>query len=864
MGAPDMSVRPRAALRLGRLRAEWAIQSRKTRRRVAATSGAQRVLLVSSDPRSLVGSKGDEAMLLAAARYLAARSHVEAVGIVTATAAADATAVRLGFEPLRVWSRRLGAARKQILAWRPTAVALVGADMLDGYYNVETSMRMLALGDLCVRAGCRGTVLGFSFNEHPHPAMRGAFRRLSHGLALHTRDEASRSRFRRFSGLEALAVADVAFLLEPKTDGAHLDDLRSWIGRSRGPVLGFNVHPMLVVHPDRARSEATDVDRLVQTACDALDRALAATPDLRIVLIPHDTRAGYGDERCLAPIHAQLSRRWPERIVHADGLDAAETKALTGMLDGVVCGRMHLAIAAFGMGTPVAALGYQDKFEGLLEQLHWPARHLLSPRALRADTLAGMLATFIAELEMLKPLARAALPALKERAQRNLAPLLPPDGAEALPGKTILFISPVPFIPASAGNRQRVAQLVRLFEAWKCRVHFLHVAQVDGDRHAMSRALQGRYHWHPNRKAPRPWRPWVVRTTLAKRFKRYPLCNLDADAWYHASIGRRARELVVRHGVDIVVCEYAFHSRALLALPGVVTLIDAHDVFGDRYRMYLDAGLEPQWYSTSPANEAKALSRADHVLAIQATDAAVFAGYGHGRVFTLPWMPPGWSAPPPRSAATESQADRLELGFVGSLNDVNVDALAGFVDGIFPRLLERGLPVHLTVAGAVCVAFENAARRSHPHISWLGEQADLTPTWQRLDVLVNTPRQATGLPIKVLEALGQGVRILGSAAGVRGLPTDVALGAVRCCVDVEDWQRAVEELARGKAAGLDLRSAAIADFRTLQEAQAHAEERLLRALQQSLAARHGTPCESPFRQRFLPRSAMDSTGGTRR
>ena len=35
------------------------------------------------------------------------------------------------------------------------------------------------------------------------------------------------------------------------------------------------------------------------------------------------------------------------------------------MVDLVLTGRMHLAIAALGMGTPPLCVAYMDKFEGL-------------------------------------------------------------------------------------------------------------------------------------------------------------------------------------------------------------------------------------------------------------------------------------------------------------------------------------------------------------------------------------------------------------------------------------------------------------------------------------------------------------------
>jgi polysaccharide pyruvyl transferase WcaK-like protein len=48
-------------------------------------------------------------------------------------------------------------------------------------------------------------------------------------------------------------------------------------------------------------------------------------------------------------------------------LDSWEIKALSGQVDLVLTGRMHLAIAALGMGTPAFCTVYQGKFEGLMQ-----------------------------------------------------------------------------------------------------------------------------------------------------------------------------------------------------------------------------------------------------------------------------------------------------------------------------------------------------------------------------------------------------------------------------------------------------------------------------------------------------------------
>ncbi|MGH8666125.1 MAG: hypothetical protein ACREUX_17835, partial [Burkholderiales bacterium] len=69
-----------------------------------ARRSLHRVLIVPSDPFTLVGAKGDEAMMLAAIDQLSTREPVVQVGVLTATLSASEAARSLGFTPLQVWN----------------------------------------------------------------------------------------------------------------------------------------------------------------------------------------------------------------------------------------------------------------------------------------------------------------------------------------------------------------------------------------------------------------------------------------------------------------------------------------------------------------------------------------------------------------------------------------------------------------------------------------------------------------------------------------------------------------------------------------------------------------------------------------
>lgn len=410
-----------------------------------AATPVARLLFIPSDPWTLVGAKGDEAMLQAVAAALRRHTPQLIVGVVTATPAASDAARRLGFVPVSAWSLRLARARRRIDAFAPDAVVVLGADVMDGYYNPVFTTRVLLLADGAARRGARVAILGFSFNDRPSPLLQPVFSRLSRSITVNVRDSVSLARLRAFTDLPARLVADAAFMLEPERSGAAVGRLSEWAARRRDAgdvVLGFNMHPMLIKHASREQ-----VDRLVAAAVSAL-RVVTAQRACSFVLIPHDYREGIGDGACLARIHRALVGPLDARVELVRGeCSAAQLKAIAGLVDGVVTGRMHLAIAALGMGRPVAALTYQDKFQGLFTHFELPQRFLLDPAALlAAGRLEQMMIDFVDSLPALERQVAQHLAGVSALAARNLDGLVPgahPAGAGS---------------PANAQSPQRLAE----------------------------------------------------------------------------------------------------------------------------------------------------------------------------------------------------------------------------------------------------------------------------------------------------------------------------------------------------------------------------------------------------------------------
>lgn len=358
--------------------------------------------------------------------------------------------------------------------------------------------------------------------------------------------------------------------------------------------------------------------------------------------------------------------------------------------------------------------------------------------------------------------------------------------------KSALVISPVPFRPDWEGNRKRVGQIVETLQALRYRVHFLHVKHDEGAEAEMAAALNGSFSVIVDEKKAHAMQPWLIQARLGKLLHVYRLCNLGPDAWYFDRIGATVNRLVAQEGIQVVVCEYLFYTKLFDGLRNVVKVVDAHDVFTDRYKMFLAMGRRPQWFSTSREGERRSLTRADIVLGIQDRDAAHFRALGCENVLTLPYVPEVQAV----HGARENDS-LLRLCFVGSNVDVNQSAIDLFVHEIMPRLLDAGIPFRFTVVGKIC-SYRTLARE-RPHTILLGQVQDLAAVLATQDAMVNPATAGSGLPIKVMESLAHGLYVIGTPAGVRGVPCLEQLRSVFTCRNVEDWVETCRMLSARKA-----------------------------------------------------------------
>jgi glycosyltransferase involved in cell wall biosynthesis len=335
------------------------------------------------------------------------------------------------------------------------------------------------------------------------------------------------------------------------------------------------------------------------------------------------------------------------------------------------------------------------------------------------------------------------------------------SGGDAHP-RRVLMISPTASHPANSGNRARVLSLCDALRTAGHDVHFAYVKRDSpGDEAAMMAYFGNRFHLISYTQPLR-------RETGARKLLRWTRSLWDAEArhalriddWYDESIDAPLAALRDQYAFDAVMVEYVFLSRALeLFDSSTIKILDTHDIFANRHRMFLARGLAPEWFSTTEAEEARGLARADFVFAIQAGEIAHFERLGARRVVEV-----GHILAVQRCYPNPNRAHGADMLFVGGASPINTDAVSHFALQVLPMIRTEIPSARLLIVGGVCERLQDM-----PGCVLKGRVDDLAQAYSAADLVVNPVRMGTGLNIKSIEALGYGMPLLVSPAGARGL-----------------------------------------------------------------------------------------------
>ena len=347
--------------------------------------------------------------------------------------------------------------------------------------------------------------------------------------------------------------------------------------------------------------------------------------------------------------------------------------------------------------------------------------------------------------------------------------------------KKILFATVVPFWNRETGAQQRIFSMVKVLESHGRQVRVFFPAHVDAyDRRiaeqldldisfqrsdqpaATGQSLTQKIKWQLD--AVKHAVGQAVNFDQLDTEKNQPLTLSDFRwPWAEAAFQNE----VIEFAPDAIISEYVTMAYLVESLPvgirsEIHCLVDTHDLLSRRQQQFADHD-RPHWIDISVEEEAAALNIFDTVIAIQEDEAAEFKRMASQSTVIV--VGHQTIAADAIDFKTEHVSEILTLGYLGSKNASNVDAINQFLDVVW-RNFQNDPRVRLVLAGDASGEVLPSLR--FKNLQLLGRVGDVRDFYREVDAVVNPVGYGTGLKIKSVEAIAFGKPLLCTAAGWTG------------------------------------------------------------------------------------------------
>lgn len=251
--------------------------------------------------------------------------------------------------------------------------------------------------------------------------------------------------------------------------------------------------------------------------------------------------------------------------------------------------------------------------------------------------------------------------------------------------------------------------------------------------------------------------------------KRDPTLTLADYAWPNAK--RQFAKLLRQVNPQTVILEYVTMTYLAHVVrdnaPQARLVLDSHDVLHRRCAQFNAAGYR-HWLQISEQEEIDAVRQVDVILAIQDDEASWFRQVAPaskvltvGHSFDFEQLQPVWREP---------NSGPPVIGYFGSNNGSNIDAVTGFVKQAWPSIAAKvGGGIELLIGGTIVDSpivrqcAEIAGVRLHR------DYASPAAFYAAVDLVINPVQFGTGLKIKTVEALAHGRPVITTGSGRIGI-----------------------------------------------------------------------------------------------
>lgn len=243
---------------------------------------------------------------------------------------------------------------------------------------------------------------------------------------------------------------------------------------------------------------------------------------------------------------------------------------------------------------------------------------------------------------------------------------------------------------------------------------------------------------------------------------------------------RHAAEIVAKNAPDAVIVQLSRLAHVLPALSGVPVILDLIDslALNMENRAAHSSLLAPLWRFEATrllAWERAAVEQAGAATVVAERDRAYL---GDGKLRVLPFgiaIPPEL---PPRAASPE-----YELVLTGNLGYFpSVEGAIFFLREVWPRLCAVQPEIRLLLAGARPPHSLKKLAAATPGVDLVADPPDLREQLRRGALAIAPMRAGSGTPIKILEAMAEGLPVVASPSALAGLD-QLPAGASRAAED---------------------------------------------------------------------------------
>jgi glycosyltransferase involved in cell wall biosynthesis len=225
---------------------------------------------------------------------------------------------------------------------------------------------------------------------------------------------------------------------------------------------------------------------------------------------------------------------------------------------------------------------------------------------------------------------------------------------------------------------------------------------------------------------------------------------------------KKLKMLFNTNDFDVCIVEYVHNSYYLNIIPqNVITILDTHDIISERNRSFKKFNYDII-YDISKKQEYELFRCYDYIVAICDDDYNTLKNNIEIKRLIL--------APhPAKPIIREIRPLVTNMGFFGSSYLPNIDAITWFIRNIWPNV-QKNFDGNLSIYGNVAHEMQVYSDRK---IKLIGFVPDLNEVFSQIDISINPVRFGGGVKIKNIESLANGIPLITTRHGARGLEEGV-------------------------------------------------------------------------------------------